>query len=179
MFGFGDKVEAKTTVDDTEASKSGVWGSQLSEAMRAARKGRMEHAEGTTGKRSASQGAKGGGGLSAAMSEAARKMFEPDQWRTIVRSPFALGKVMTGRDCWELEKKQEDQLAVSTSATAEYFMNTDPKWIMLTLCMFNWSVILTEKYVANAKQRNLEKGSEPQQPVHPQDSTGKTLNLVS
>ena len=178
MFGFGAKIEETTTLDDTEASKSGVWGSQLSEAMRAARKARVEHAEGTEGKRGVGKGAKSGSGVSSALSEAARKMFEPDQWRTIVRAPFALGKVLTGRECWELDKKQEDQLAVSTSSTAEYFMQTDPKYIMLTLCLFNWSVILTEKYVANAKQRNIERGSEPQEPTHPQDSSGKTLNLV-
>jgi hypothetical protein len=89
-------------------------------------------------------------------------MFNPDAWRAIVRAPFALGKVITGRKCWELEKREEDTLATSTSMTAEYFMAVDPKYVALTICMFNWAVIMTEKYAENAKEARLERQSEPE-----------------
>jgi hypothetical protein len=160
-----DKSEVEDSSEKTE--KSGKWGSQLSQAIADARARGVGVKEGSskgskdTGKKSS------GASVSRELSEAAKKMFDPDAWRAIVRAPFALGKVVTGRECWELEKKQEDTLATSTAMTAEYFMNVDPKYVALTICMFNWSVVLTEKYAANAKLARLEKASEPQPVTSP------------
>lgn len=147
-----ESVESQTQ----EKSKSAVWDSELSKAVADARKGRTKRVSGTKGNEQDPSNPSGGVGVSSALAEQARKLFEPDAWRAIVRAPFALGKAMTGRECWDLADKQEDTLAVSTAMSAEYFMQTDPKWVALTLCMFNWSVILTEKLAANARERHKE-----------------------
>ncbi len=163
MFGMGKK---ETTVSE-ETSKSNVWGSQLSAAVAEARKGGMDNAGGTTGKRKTGPKSESGPSVSREMEAAAAKMFDPEAWRAIVRAPFALGQVMTGRKCWALDKTQEDTLTISTSSTAEYFLQTDPKYVALTLFVFNWSVVLTEKFMANAVERQKEQASEPQPPNAP------------
>lgn len=159
MFGFGEKTE-DATPQAQEAEKSTKWSNQLASAIADARsrgvgsQKRTETGSKDTGKKTS------GASVSRELAESAKKLFDPDAWRAIVRAPFALGKVMTGRECWELDKKQEDTLATSTSMTAEYFMNVDPKYVALTICMFNWSVVLTEKYAENAKLARLEKQNE-------------------
>lgn len=155
--------------ESQETEKSGKWSSQLASAIADARSrgvgSKKGNEAGTTDNRKKSAGPS----VSRDLAESAKKLFEPDAWRAIVRAPFALGKVLTGRDCWELEKKQEDTLSTSTAMTAEYFMNVDPKYVALTICMFNWSVVLTEKYAANARLARLEKASEPEtKPSNPQ-----------
>ncbi len=151
MFGFG---ENKT--ETQEGQESSTWSNKLSEALADARsrvstgKKRTEKGDGNNSE------AKSGASVSRSLAEQAKKLFDPDAWRAIVRAPFALGRVVTGRDCWELDKKQEDTLATSTSMTAEYFMAVDPKYVALTICMFNWSVVLTEKYAANMREKKQE-----------------------
>ena len=162
MFGFSKEEKETVDSEQPEIKKSGVWSGQLGQAIADARKGRVDSEKGFTKGAKNSQPKSSGGSVSRELSEAARKMFEPDAWRAIVRAPFALGKVITGRECWDLEKRQEDTLATSTSMTAEYFMAVDPKYVALTICMFNWSVILNEKYAASAREARLEKASVPE-----------------
>lgn len=162
-----------------EESKSGIWGNKLAEAIAAARSGRVANEKGTKTKRSDSKESGSGRGISQELSDAARKMFEPEAWRAIIRAPFALGKVMTGRACWELEKKQEDTLATSTSLTAEYFLNVDPKYVVLTLFLFNWSVVLTEKFAANAVERKKEQALEESfSKKNEPTSSGKPISVI-
>jgi len=166
-MGFFTKDKSEVDESSEKTEKSGKWGSQLSQAIADARARGVGAKKGTETGSTDTRKKSSGASVSRELSEAARKMFDPDAWRAIVRAPFALGKVVTGRDCWELEKKQEDTLATSTAMTAEYFMNVDPKYVALTICMFNWSVVLTEKYAANAKLARLEKASEPQPSTSP------------
>ena len=159
------KKDKPATEQTEETSKSNIWGTQLASALADARKGSMENEQGIKGKRKSASKADSGAGVSRELEEAARKMFDPEAWRAIVRAPFAFGKALTGRKCWDLEKTQEDTLATSTSATAEYFLQTDPKWVCLTIFAFNWSVILTEKFVANEIEKKKELASEAQTPL--------------
>lgn len=158
MFGMGEKKAV-----DSEDGKEGVWGSQFDSAVADARKSRMGATKKPQGNTGASGTAESGGRISGPALEKIRAMFEPEAWRPIVRAPFALGKAITGRGCWELEKKQEDTLATSTSGTAEYFLTTEPKYVMLTLFVFNWSVVLTEKFMLNAQERKKEEALNPPQ----------------
>lgn len=156
MFGMGE-----TKTEDPKGEKSGVWGVQLDAAKLEARKG------GLGGKKKAKVATNDDGesdtrgGISAKDAEQVRKMFDPEAWRAIVRAPFALGKAMTGRDCWNLEKREEDTLATSTSGAAEYFLQTDPKWIAFTLFAFNWTVIVSDKLIQNARAREAEEALNP------------------
>ena len=174
FFSKSEAVEDQTSED----TKSNIWGGKLAEAIAHARSSGMGDAKGNKTKRTNTKEKDSGSGISQELTESARKMFEPEAWRAIVRAPFALGKVMTGRSCWELEKKQEDTLATSTSLTAEYFLNVDPKYVVLTLFLFNWSVVLTEKFAANAVERNKELALEPKKDPEAQHSTGKPLTVV-
>lgn len=161
MAWFSKAENAETSAKESEASKSGVWGSQLDSALAEAKQSRVENAKrGETGGKNASKSGSGGR-VSGGLAEAAKKMFEPEAWKAIVRMPFSLGKVITGRKCWDLEKTQEDTLATSTSATAEYFLQIDPKYVVLTLFLMNWSAVLTEKFMANAVERNKELALNP------------------
>lgn len=162
---FWNKENKEVSTDNQETEKSGKWSSQLASAIADARSRGVGTKKGTETGTTDSRKKGSGTSVSRELSEAAKKLFDPDAWRAIVRAPFALGKVVTGRECWELEKKQEDTLATSTAMTAEYFMNVDPKYVALTICMFNWSVVLTEKYAANARLARLEKESEPMKPA--------------
>ena len=164
MFGMGKKEGSELDTETSETTKSNIWGGQLAAALADARKSNVEDAGGTKGKRKTSTKSDSGASVSRELEEAAKKMFDPDAWRAIVRAPFALGKVVTGRNCWELDKKQEDTLAVSTSTTAEYFLQTDPKYVCLTIFAFNWAVILSEKYMANAIERQKELANEATTP---------------
>lgn len=156
MFGVGE-----TKTEDTKDEKSGVWGTQLDAAKLEARKG------GVGGKKKAKVAtnddgeSESRGGISTKDAEQVRRMFDPEAWRAIVRAPFALGKAMTGRGCWNLEKREEDTLATSTSGVAEYFLQTDPKWIAFTLFAFNWTVIVSDKLIQNARAREAEEASNP------------------
>jgi hypothetical protein len=157
MFGLGKK----DSEENGETGKSSVWASQLAAATADARKSSVEAEKGNPGKRKTAQKPDSGGSVSRELEEKAAQMFSPEAWRSIVKMPFALGKVMTGRKCWDLEQKQEDTLATTTSATAEYFLQVDPKYVVLTLFLMNWGAVLTEKFTANAVERQKELASEP------------------
>lgn len=164
MFGMGEKEKKPVDTEAEETSKSNIWGSQLSSAIADARKSGVENEGGTKGKRKASTKPDSGTGVSRELAEKASKMFEPEAWRSVIKMPFALGKVITGRKCWDLEKAQEDTLATTTSATAEYFLQVDPKYVVLTLFAMNWGAVLTEKFLANAVERQKEQALEPSSP---------------
>lgn len=165
MFGLGKKEKESVGAEAEETSKSNIWGAQLSSAIADARKSGMENEGGTKGKRKATQKSDSGPSVSRELAEKASKMFEPEAWRSVIKMPFALGKVITGRKCWDLDKAQEDTLATTTSATAEYFLQVDPKYVVLTLFAMNWGAVLTEKFMANAVERQKEQASEPQPPL--------------
>lgn len=152
MFGMGEKKE--TT--DSEDKKPSAWNDSLASSIAEARakltKGKKRDSNDETGTTKPTSG----GRISSADAEKIRAMFDPKAWKTLVKTPFVLGTVLTGRKCWELEKEEEDTLATTTAASAEYFLQSDPKWVCLTICMFNWSVILTSKFLANAKETHNE-----------------------
>ena len=145
-----ESVAEKTESPSAENTQQGVWAGSIRDAVASARaklskrKSRTEGGEGTPTKSS------GGERLSRADEEKIREMFDPKAWRTLVRTPFIAAKTITGRSCWDLEKTEEDTLASTTAASAEYFLKTDPKWLCLTLCMFNWGTIVATKMIANA-----------------------------
>lgn len=166
-MGLFDKITGKTPPEDSQATQSSVWSGELSKAVADARSrgmGTKKRAKGDIGNDGE---ADSGRSVSKKDEESIRKMFAPEAWRAIVRTPFTFGQVATGRRCWELDKSQEDTLATTTSATAEHFLTTDPKWVALSLCMFNWAVILTEKVALNARERAKEDTLKPQPKVQP------------
>lgn len=156
MFGLGETKEKPE-----EKEKSGAWGAQLAEARAEATKNSMGRKKKTASESSTVREESDRSSISAKDAEQVRKMFDPEAWRAIVRAPFALGKAVTGRQCWDLEKREEDTLATSTSGVAEYFLQTDPKWIAVTLFAFNWSVIVADKFVQNARERAKEEALSP------------------
>lgn len=169
------KAQASET-DIQQDSKQAVWDSETSKAIADARKSQRKNVSGTKKGEQTSEATQTGLHLSGAAAEQIKKMFTPDAWRAIVKAPFALGQAMTGRKCWELEKDKEDTLAVSTAMTAEYFATTDPKWLAVAICSFNWAVILTEKFAANTRERKKEiELSTPPEPANAQQPKDKVL----
>ena len=177
MLGFGSKDKEETT----EENKPGPWGSAFSGALSDARKagvGAKERAKAGTTK-----GGKAGSGenLSSTTQEQITKLFKPDMWKPIVKAPFAFGQALTGRKCWEPTEKEVDSLSVSTSTAMEYVAVTDPKWLAIGMCMVSWTMILSEKFILNARERAKELAENPPvEPVHPQanGSTHHPLTTV-
>lgn len=162
MFGMAEK----NSDTNPEGEKQTPWSDSLSASIGEARaklsrlRSRTKTNEEGTSKPST------GSGLSRADLEKVKMMFDPKAWRTLVKTPFVLGKVLTGRSCWDLEKEEEDTLATTTAASAEYFLQSDPKWVCLSICAFNWAVIVTSKFLANAvevkrEQEVLNNGHHP------------------
>lgn len=143
---FSEKTEPEVKENTAES----VWSGSIRDAVANARaklskrKPRTESGEESATKSSAR------GGVSKRDEEKIREMFDPKAWRTLVRTPFVAARTITGRACWNLEKEEEDTLASTTAASAEYFIQSDPKWLCLTLCMFNWGTVLASKMIANA-----------------------------
>lgn len=146
----------ETSSETKEGTQSAVWSGSIRDAVAAAkaklskRKQRSPEGEGSTSSPSTR------GGLSKRDEEKIREMFDPKAWRTLVRTPFVAAKTITGRKVWDLEKEEEDTLASTTAASAEYFIQSDPKWLCLTLCLFNWGTIVASKMIANAAQAKQE-----------------------
>ena len=160
FFESSEKTE-KMENSSQQVESAPPFSDRVASAINDARKKLSKTSKGTEGESKTTTGTPTRGSLSKSAQEQIAKMFDPDAWRGIVRAPFTLGKVITGRSCWELEKKEEDILATSTSATAEYFLQTDPKWVCLTIFAFNWATILGQKYLANEvlkKQEQQEMG---------------------
>lgn len=156
MLGFGQEDSTPTPQGENPAPWAGATSNSINEARAKLAKGskRSKKTEGDGDESSA------GKRLSSADAERVRAMFDPKAWRTLVKTPFVLGQVVTGRSCWGLDKEEEDTLATTTAASAEYFLQSDPKWVCASICMFNWAVILTSKFMANAVAVKSEKGSE-------------------
>jgi hypothetical protein len=157
-MGFFDKAE---TSESEETQPSSPWGAQLNSAVADVRKagvGRKGRAKADESNRE-KEGS--GGSVSQETARKLAKMFEPEKWKPIVRAPFNLMKVKTGRACWTLDEKETETLAETTSAAAEHFMAIDPKWLVLTLLLFNWTVIVVDKAGQNAKEAADEQKSNP------------------
>ena len=158
---FFTKKEETNSSEAEEVKESGVWGSQLSNALADARKSGMGS---KTGVKAGTKGATkkdSGGNLSEQTKEQITKLFHPDAWRPIVKAPFALGQAMTGRDCWELSKAEEDTLATSTSTSMEYVAVTDPKWLAIGMCCTTWAIIFSDKFIRNAREAAKEAKDNP------------------
>jgi hypothetical protein len=164
MFGFG---EGKAMAEGEETKKSSAWGGKIAEALADARKGHSS--DGVADEKGTKKSGKkdSGGGLSAKAQEQIAKLFEPASWRPIVKAPFAFFQAMTGRDCWELSKNEEDTLATSTSAAMEYVAVTDPKWLAIGMCTVTWTIIFSEKLILSAREAKKEALSNPQPDIHP------------
>jgi len=99
------------------------------------------------------------------------EMFEKEAWEPIVETPFVLLELGTGSKAFQVTEKEKQVLAVATAQTAKYFLQIDPKWVVLMMFTFNWSTILGTKAVAYAveqKQKDLREtasgnGKQPKQ----------------
>lgn len=161
MFG----MDKKDTTETQENKKPSPWGSQLDEAVSDIRKAGVGAKERAKRIKSDSEEAGRGESVSAKDAERLAKMFQPEKWKPIVRAPFNVMKAKTGRACWELSEKETETLAETTSATAEHFLHVDPKWMILTLFVFNWSLIIADKSAQNTKERLAEEKLNPPKPI--------------
>lgn len=78
-----------------------------------------------------------------------QEFYEPKAWEPIVRAPFVLLELATGSKAFQTTKLETEILAASTAESAKYFLvNVHPKWVVLFMFSFNWSVVLGQKCVA-------------------------------
>lgn len=93
----------------------------------------------------------------AELSDALKKMFDPANWRAIVRAPADLRLAVTGRAHWNLTEQEVDNLASTGSTCAQYFLHTDPKYLALTLFLFNAAVAYGSRIALDLKMDREEK----------------------
>lgn len=150
-----------------EENKSGPWSNQISKALMEARKGQSTISSGTASGEKKGGKKDSGASLSTKTQEQIAKLFEPSSWRPIVKAPFAFFQAMTGRECWELTKSEEDTLATSTSAAMEYVAVTDPKWLAIGMCTVTWTIIFSEKLILSAREAKKEAILNPKPDISP------------
>lgn len=73
------------------------------------------------------------------MERALKEIYKPENWEPIVRAPADLMQALTGDKLWEIPPPEIKTLATQTSLMAQYFVQTDPKWI--AVFMFSFSVL--------------------------------------
>lgn len=150
-----------------EKTESSPWAGKISEALADARKSYSKADVGDEKGTKKSSKKDGGGGVSAKVSEQLAKLFETSTWRPIVKAPFAFFQAMTGRDCWELTKNEEDTLATTTSTAMEYVAITDPKWLAIGMCTVTWTMIFSEKLILSAREAKKEALLNPKPDIAP------------
>lgn len=89
------------------------------------------------------------------------KIFSPEQWKGLVGAPADMALSITGREHWKLSEAERNTMAASVSNAARYFMHTDPKWIVLTLCLFNIGTIYGGRLVLDFQARRKEQDLKP------------------
>jgi|SRR5215831_8636530 len=88
------------------------------------------------------------------------KLFDSAVWGGICRSPADLMLHLTKRDLWRIEDRELEPLAVGASNTARLFLQTDPKWVALTMFLISLSQIYGARiaiHIAQARKEKLEK----------------------
>lgn len=170
----------KDKEEHSEDNKSGPWGSAFSGALSDARKAGVGSKERAKAGNAKSGKAGRGENISESTQEQITKLFKPDMWKPIVKAPFAFGQALTGRKCWEPTDKEVESLSVSTSTAMEYVAITDPKWLAIGMCMVSWTMILSEKFILNARERNKELAENPPvEPVPPQSNASPIHPLMT
>lgn len=84
------------------------------------------------------------------------KVFAPEHWEALVRAPADLRLAQTGFEHWKMSDNEVKTLASSASNTARYFMRTDPKWVVLTLFLFNIGTIYGGRVLMDYNLRKKE-----------------------
>ena len=91
-----------------------------------------------------------------AMAAELEKVFTPEMWAPLVRAPADLRLAQTGYDHWKLSDQEVQTMAQSASHAGRYFMRTDPKWVVLTLAIFNIGTIYGGRVMLDFKVKKDE-----------------------
>lgn len=86
-------------------------------------------------------------------------LFSPENWEGICKAPADLMLALSGNKIWDVPRDEVKTLSVHASATARYFMATDPKWIALTLFAFSLATTYGSRaliHMKDAKKRSLD-----------------------
>lgn len=98
-------------------------------------------------------------------------LFEPKQWGAICRSPADLMLHMTGRKLWEVEERELEPLAVGAAHTARMFLQTDPKWVALTMFAISLTQIYGTRIAIHISQMRTERAAALKSQQKPQATT--------
>jgi len=85
------------------------------------------------------------------------KLYSPENWKAIVKAPADLRLALTGREHWNLSKDEVETLATTASTAAQYWLVADPKYLALTLFIFNISVIYGSRVALDVAASRAEK----------------------
>ena len=84
-------------------------------------------------------------------------LFSPKNFKAIVTAPANIRLAVTGREYWRLSKDEEESLAHTGAMTAQYFMKTDPKWITLSMFLFNVGMVYGTRIMQDVQHAREEK----------------------
>lgn len=84
-------------------------------------------------------------------------LYTPENLEGLVTLPFELRHAMTGWDGFELTSEEKHILAVTGVPVAKAFMDTDPKWIALTIFSITLLKLFGARELAYAAYRKEQK----------------------
>jgi hypothetical protein len=87
------------------------------------------------------------------------RLYSPENWKAIVRAPADLRLALTGREHWNLSDREVQTLAETASTAAQYWLVADPKYLALTLLMFNIATIYGARIALDVAQSRRDKRS--------------------
>lgn len=104
-----------------------------------------------------------------AMQKAIDLLYKPENFRGIFRAPADAMLALTGDKVWNVSKEETDTMASTGMVTMQFFMQSDPKWLALTL--FSMSIFSvygsrTAAYLMNRREAKAKAEAE-KQPVGP------------
>lgn len=94
-------------------------------------------------------------------SEQIARLYEPEYWRGLVRSPADYMLMSTGHEWWDIPDKKVDAAAVPLSLFAKMTLTVDPKWLCLLLACMNLGYAYAPaiaKEIAQSKADNAKLG---------------------
>ena len=94
------------------------------------------------------------------------KLYSAENWEAIVRAPADLRLALTGREYWNLNDKEVKNLSQTASTCAQYWLTSDPKYLALTLLMFNIATVYGARIALDvAEARKAKRGKPTSEPA--------------
>lgn len=85
------------------------------------------------------------------------RLFDPENFRYIVRAPADTALAVTGDELWVLDEGEVEALATQAASTSRHFVNTDPKWVSLIMLSMSIMTVYGSRAALYYRKKREEK----------------------